>query len=93
MNGNTVVENGAPPARPQDATLPPRSIDVSRFASVSPPTLSIAADHFSLSSGRFGGPVKRSRHAADDDRTEDRNFNAVVRHTGERSAARRDAGH
>jgi hypothetical protein len=34
-------------------------------------------------------PVKRSSRAVDDDRTEDCDFNAVVRHAGERSPARR----
>ena len=39
-----------------------------------------------------GGPVKRSGRPADDDRTEDRDFDAVVRHAGERSLARRHTG-
>lgn len=37
-----------------------------------------------------GRPVKRSGRASDGDRSEDRDFNAVVRHPGERSAARHD---
>ena len=40
-----------------------------------------------------GRPVERSGRAADDDRTEDRDFDAVVGHDGERSATHGDVFH
>ena len=40
-----------------------------------------------------GRPVERSGRAADDDRTEDRDFDAVVGHAGERSATHGDVFH
>ena len=63
INGNTVVLSVAPPAKPQDATLPPLATDRSTPASVSPPALSIAPAQRSDSNGRLDAAATTLRPA------------------------------